>query len=683
MKRILCFLIALLTVTFSLRAQQYVSTEPANRNVILEEFTGRNCGYCPLGHHAFADLIASHPGRVWAANIHCTSLSPTSYPNLNIPKGHQIANGFSFDGIPTAVANRHSGSGQGFSEGSNPAWVNLVNNKLSEAAECNVAGMVVLNPGTRLATITVEVYYTGNSAYDQNYLTVAMTQDSILGSQADYGNYNPGQWIGNQYVHMHTLRDIISESIWGDPISPTTQGTLITRTYIYQVPETIGSPSGVAVDLENIHFLAWVGERYQGTATRPILNACQLGLEYGADEAIAPFFKSVSQSPEITCSHTKTINANIINGGYENLTSMTMTVELEGETTTYNWEGDLGQFETDTVTIPVEVPFGAHEATLHITSANGEPYEMERTISLNCIEWSDYVMSGSEETMTLELMQDKYGNHIRWEVASPDGTVLASGGPYTILMGDAPTLLHLEHFTIPANDCVRFTITDAGGNGICCTNGQGYFIVRDSNNQIVYGDQNDGAFGSSATILFSTHQINASVGETSVELVDENTANFISSLSYDGYPEEVGFDYRKVTNSTVYSVQGIINEFKTIFATVSDLDDSSIYMVKAYAIVDGTKIYGPETTFNTPLGVNEFIQTLKVYPNPASRQLNIEGEGMVSIEVFNAIGQRVMIQDVNGGHVKLNTGSLDNGMYFVRIHVTDGTTVNRSFSVAR
>ena len=74
MKKFTFALMTLLAFTFSLKAQQYVSTEPANRNVILEEFTGRNCGYCPDGHAKANQIIAAHPDRVWAMNLHCTSL---------------------------------------------------------------------------------------------------------------------------------------------------------------------------------------------------------------------------------------------------------------------------------------------------------------------------------------------------------------------------------------------------------------------------------------------------------------------------------------------------------------------------------------------------------------------------------------------------------------------------------
>lgn len=260
MTRITFALMAMLAFSFSLKAQQFVSTEPSNRNVILEEFTGRNCQYCPDGHAIANQIAAANPGRFWAVNVHAGSYAPTSYPNFNIPESSTILGGFNVSGFPSGVVNRSTPSGQGRN-----VWTNLTNQQLSQASECNVGGMVIVNPDTRMATITVEVYYTANSSADENYLTVAMLQDSILGSQSGGATYNPGQMINGQYVHMHILRDIIQSSAWGEAISPTTQGTLITRTYEYEIPEIIGSPNGVAVDLNNISFLAWVSERFQGT----------------------------------------------------------------------------------------------------------------------------------------------------------------------------------------------------------------------------------------------------------------------------------------------------------------------------------------------------------------------------------------------------------------------------------
>ena len=186
MKKFTFVLMALLAFTFSMKAQQYVSTEPANRNVILEEFTGRGCGYCTDGHRIANQIMANNPGRVWAVNVHAGGYALTSYPNFNTPASSAIMNGFNVSGFPSGVVNRTTGSAIDRGQ-----WNGQTNTQLNQASECNVAGVVSISPDTRMATVTVEVYYTGNSSVDENYLTVAMLQDSILGSQSDYGNYNP------------------------------------------------------------------------------------------------------------------------------------------------------------------------------------------------------------------------------------------------------------------------------------------------------------------------------------------------------------------------------------------------------------------------------------------------------------------------------------------------------------
>lgn len=265
---------------FKANAQEpkFVSKDPSNRNVLIEELTGRTCGYCPSGQKIVNDIIKNNPGRVFTINIHSeSSLSPTFYPNLNTLKGADIAKAYDCGTLPAAVVNRTLDKAVGMSKG----WDVMTNEQLQQAAECNIAGQVEINKETRLAKITVEVYYTANSNADLNYLTVVMLQDSIIGTQKN-ANDNPEQIVGNQYCHMHVYRNTITEK-WGDEISPTTAGTLITKSFKYTIPGTIGDPNGVAVDLDNVHFLAFVTERRENAMkTFPILNVCELkSKDYG------------------------------------------------------------------------------------------------------------------------------------------------------------------------------------------------------------------------------------------------------------------------------------------------------------------------------------------------------------------------------------------------------------------
>ena len=255
---------------------QFVSKQQQKRNVIIEELTGRNCGWCPDGHVIANDIVREHPGRAWAVNIHSGGYSPTSYPNLNTTDGTTICNALGTSSYPSGLVNRSTSKSVSRSEWSNWADYQFITN-----AACNIAGQAVVNPETREATIVVEVYYTGSSEASQNYLTIMMLQDNILGYQS--GDYlNPEQIVDGQYNHMHILRDVIT-STWGDAISPTTAGTLITKTYTYTIPETIGGYNGVTVDLDDISFLAFVAKEQENGVTRPIVNVNELSTVIGGE----------------------------------------------------------------------------------------------------------------------------------------------------------------------------------------------------------------------------------------------------------------------------------------------------------------------------------------------------------------------------------------------------------------
>lgn len=499
MKKFTFALISLLALTFTTKAQQYVSTEPANRNVILEEFTGRTCGYCPDGHLIANQIKANNPDRFWSVNIHSEGyFSPTSYPNLNTVKGNQIRAAFNATSFPTGVVNRSTATGQG-----RTAWTNLSNQQFGQAAECNVAGLVRVNPDTRVANITVEVYYTGNSNVAENYLTVVMLQDSIMGSQSS-GSSNPSQWINGQYCHMHILRDIITPTM-GEVISPTTQGTLITKTYEYNIPATIGDPNGVEVNINHISFLAWVSEQYQGTPTRPILNAGELEMTTLTDEPIYPTMSPVSQVVAASCSLEKTFNFNVSNIGTETLTSLKFNAEVAGETYEFEWNGELISGDKTNMDFTMDVPFGSHTGTLNIYEANGEAYEVSTTFSAESLEWAEVSAEGETTDIKVYIVQDQFGEQITWDIINSAGEVVASSGPYQHLIGAGSTQVNVGNVNgIATNECYLFRIYDSNHNGICCNYGNGYYYIKDIN-----GDrfiEGDGNYGDEDARLFTIHK---------------------------------------------------------------------------------------------------------------------------------------------------------------------------------
>ena len=500
MKKFTLTLIALLALAFTVKAQQYVSTEPANRNVILEEFTGRLCGYCPDGHIIANQIKANNPDRFWSVNIHSagsSNFSTDTYPNLNTAKGNQIRAAFGATSFPSGVVNRSTSSAQG-----RGSWNSLANQQMNQAAECNVAGIARINPDTRVATITVEVYYTGNSSVTENYLTVVMLQDSIMGSQSS-GSTNPAQWINGQYCHMHVLRDVITPTM-GEVISPTTQGTLITKTYEYNIPAMIGDPNGVEVILEHISFLAWVSEQYQGTPTRPILNACELEKSTITDQPIYPTMGTVAQSVAANCSPEKDFNFTVTNIGTETLTSIKFTAQIAEESYDFEWTGELVSGGNAKIDFTMGFPYGEYTGTLMITEANGTAYEASTAFVAKNQEAAELVIDGETTNIKLFLMQDQWGEQISWELINSAGEVVASHGAYGHLMGSGSTQLNVENINgLAANDCYLFRIYDSNNNGICCNYGHGYYYFKDAAGNIFLGGEDDGDYGAEANELFS------------------------------------------------------------------------------------------------------------------------------------------------------------------------------------
>ena len=520
MKKVYLVLFVLLAFGFNLKAQQYVSTEPSNRNVILEEFTGRGCGYCTDGHRIANQIMANNPGRVWAINIHAGGYAQTSYPNMITTDGNTIHGGFSISGYPTGVVNRTTAAGIDRGQ-----WSGQATSQMSQASECNIAGAVMINPDTRIATITVEVYYTGNSAYEENYLTVAMLQDSILGSQADYGNYNPSQWLNGQYVHMHILRDVITSSAWGEAIAPTTQGTLITKTYEYQIPESIGSPNGVDVVLDHIFFLAWVAERQQGNAYRPILTACELEQSNMTNEPIYPMVSGLSQQIEASCSLENVFNFNVVNIGTESLNSIKFNAQVGDVTKEFEWSGELPSGESEKLSFDMEIPVGIYTGILSIVEANGQPFSSSVEFAAESMEVAETTVDGETTDIKIYIVQDQWGEQITWDLTNSEGEIVAQGGPYSHLVGSGSTQVNVEEVKdIPVNECYLFRIYDNNGNGICCNYGNGYYYIKDANgHKFVEGD---GDFGSEGRNLFTIKSTMAveSVAEESLK-VYPNPAN--------------------------------------------------------------------------------------------------------------------------------------------------------------
>jgi hypothetical protein len=242
----------LLVVFFSttIFSQTIVSIKPANKNVILEEFTGTKCSYCPDGHKVAQGIMTNNPGRAWSINIHQGAFSGSS-PNYKTVWGDALAAQYGVNSWPAATVSRGATWSSTRSQ-----WVSWANSILAQPSCLNVAAKGTLDWKERKLTLLVEVYYTGNAVQSTNKLNVAMLQNEVLGPQEGASIWYPEMMAGSLYRHQHMLRDFITGQ-WGMDISSTTEGTFFTHTFEYDVPENFNN---VKVALANVEFLVFVSE---------------------------------------------------------------------------------------------------------------------------------------------------------------------------------------------------------------------------------------------------------------------------------------------------------------------------------------------------------------------------------------------------------------------------------------
>jgi hypothetical protein len=173
------------------------------------------------------------------------------------------------------------------------------------------------------------------------------------------------------------------------------------------------------------------------------------------------------------------------------LTSATIAYALNGTTLgTYNWSGSLATGSSVDITLPtVSFASGSNTFTVSLTSVNGvTDNDTSNDSDSETVTVNSYL---DTDSITIAVQPDVWGDEITWELINSLGTVVASGGPYSLgTMNNVTgvcTTDGLDQQTVTlAAECYTFTIHDSYGDGIVCqselddygyTGGGGYFSL--------------------------------------------------------------------------------------------------------------------------------------------------------------------------------------------------------------
>ena len=482
MKKTLLILVAAMLTTMFASAQitdTIVSMTPSNRNVVLEEYTGVNCQYCPDGHRRANELKAAYPDRVSVINIHQGSFANNTYTTQF---GNALANQTGLEGYPSGTVNRHvfSGSSTALNRGE---WAARAQQIMAMSSPVNIAAEGTLDWATRTVTIRVQLYYTASQNVTSNALNVAILQDNVLGSQTGMAG-NPDQVVGNQYNHMHMLRHLITGQ-WGETIEDIAQGTLVEKNYTYEIPAQLGSPA-INAALENLTFVAFVCEGHQ-----EILTGTEVPITHVNVSGINANMNSLKVNVGTNCDNTVSGYFVFKNVSGDNATTLDYTYKVNGVETSATWTGSVASMQEGTVNIPaMEINLNQNNTIkAKITALNGTPVtSSERSTT---VKKSLYTVGGN---MTFILKTDNYGSETTFKFFAPDGSVVLSGGPFT-----NSSTIHEFAFLPPTTGCYRLEVYDAFGDGINAGYGTGYFQLNDAEGNQIFKD--NGKFGAQATYM--------------------------------------------------------------------------------------------------------------------------------------------------------------------------------------
>ncbi len=256
----------------------------------------------------------------------------------------------------------------------------------------------------------------------------------------------------------------------------------------------------------------------------------------------------------------------------------------------YNKDGDFADTgeqvwtKTASTTTPVSGSF-----TVPSTATTGAT-RMRVSMKYNAIptscetfsygEVEDYTVNITTGTstctnVTLTLVLDNYPEETSWTIKNSSGTTVASGGTY----GSSP-----DGSTITATNCLAagsytFTINDAYGDGICCTYGNGSYVLKDaSGNTLASGS----SFTTSASHNFTIGSGTRSSGETYTNVMMTESRdkvvfpNPVKNVMKVKVKEKAYIRSVSITSMSGKSVNGFIRDDKEI--NVSDLP-SGMYLL--------------------------------------------------------------------------------------------------------
>ncbi len=205
----------------------FIDLPQGNKTVLIEEFTGTSCTFCPNGARKIAGYLDAAPNNVVTVALHASSFA---IPNGQRPYDFRTTEAddlwkfMGSGGLPGGMFDRAGYPDKVFK---NPAdWDKLLQERLAIPAEFTITSDFEYDSASNSFSLRANVLALTDINTDAVNLTAYLVEDSIVAPQLD-NNVNI-----NDYVHNHVFRSSFA-GMTGEQISAGsfTKGQILVKNY--------------------------------------------------------------------------------------------------------------------------------------------------------------------------------------------------------------------------------------------------------------------------------------------------------------------------------------------------------------------------------------------------------------------------------------------------------------------
>lgn len=334
MKRSVRFIAGIMLVCAGfLLANQQLQAQPVQR-VLIEEFTGSWCQFCPMGGYDMVKAIEQYPDNVIGVAIHNKDAMTISEESLLTPV---YVGGFPNFTLNRTIGNVKTGTVGSTGQPTQNIVASYIPSMIQNPASVEVTFKSVnYNTVTKKVTVELQAEFFAAMSGDIRF-NLYFVEDSVTGTGTGYDQVNAyNTWDNNPFqgkgspikgfIHRHVLRKMLGGA-WGTSGSlPASVKAGDIKTYTYSETITTWKPDRVSM-------VAVVQKYDQDDTKRNILNVAEERLTV---RSVRPAL-TVAPSPYLTVGLGTTKEQTIT---IKNPHSAPITVDVELDGAKSNYPGD-------------------------------------------------------------------------------------------------------------------------------------------------------------------------------------------------------------------------------------------------------------------------------------------------------------------------------------------------------